>query len=451
MTTSSPRGVRARLSALYGSSIYGSLLVVVLVGLVIPAIVGSYLLIGVREHQAARTALNEALQRNADILALGMQESLWNMNTDAAHLLAESVMRDSAVVQVVVTGQSDTPFIHLTSPARPLGSVVRAERDVTVRGERIGRILVEMDDARSRLELRGKQRSYIFLLATQLGVSLVLIILLLNRRVIQPLRKLMHFSYRLSQGDFDTRLDVRGSDELGRLASQLEQTRAAIRNLFDDVRQREERFRTIVTQVPGAVFRYRPDGPIDFVSDAIEDISGYTAAQMMRGTTHTWADLIVPEDRRAQRQAIKDAIAGNRPYESEYRIIDATGTQRWVQEVGQPQIPADGGAPWVDGILSDISERKDNEVRIEALLAEQSAILDNVMFGVSFVRQRHIMSVNRRCEELFGYAPGEMVGQSTETARKMTTAARTAYRPPWRRYRLVERLTVRRLRRGRRP
>ncbi|GGY87498.1 EAL domain-containing protein [Pseudoduganella plicata] len=414
MTNSHPRGLRARLSALYGSSIYGSLLVVVLVGLVIPAIVGSYLLIGVREHQAARTALNEALQRNADILALGMQESLWNMNSDSAQLLAESVMRDSAVVQVAVTGQGNTPFIHLTSPARPLGSVVRAERDVTVRGERIGRILVEMDDARSRQELRGKQRSYIFLLATQLAVSLVLIILLLNRRVIQPLRKLMRFSYRLSQGDFDTRLDVRGSDELGRLASQLEQTRAAIRRLFEDVRQREERFRTIVTQVPGAVFRYRPDGPIEFVSDAIEDISGYTAAQLMRGTTHAWVNLITPEDRRAQRQAVKDAIAENRPYESEYRIVDTTGTQRWVQEVGQPQIPADGATPWVDGILSDISERKDNEMRIEALLAEQSAILDNVMFGVSFVRQRRIMSVNRRCEELFGYGPGEMVGQSTE-------------------------------------
>ncbi len=404
--------LRARLSALYGSSIYGSLLLVVFVGLVIPAIVGSYLLIGVREHQAARTALDETLQRNADILALGMQESLWNMNSDSAQLLAESVMRDRSVVQVQVTGQADSPFIHLTSPARPLGNVVRAERDVSVRGERIGRIVVEMDDARSRQELRSKQRSHIFVLAAQLSVSLMLIILLLNRRVIQPLRKLMRFSSRLSQGDFTTRLELRGEDELGRLASQLELTRDAIGRLFEDVRLREERFRTIVTQVPGAVFRYRPDGPIEFVSDAIEGISGYSAAHMMSGTTHAWADMVTPEDRRYQRNAVRQAIAENRPYESEYRIIDASGTQRWVQEVGQPQVGADG-RPWVDGILSDISERKDNEVRIEALLAEQSAILDNVMFGVSFIRHRTIMSVNRRCEQLFGYDPGEMVGKST--------------------------------------
>ena len=39
--------MRARLSALYGLSIYGALLLVVFGGLVIPAIIGSYLLIGV--------------------------------------------------------------------------------------------------------------------------------------------------------------------------------------------------------------------------------------------------------------------------------------------------------------------------------------------------------------------------------------------------------------------
>ena len=176
---------------------------------------------------------------------------------------------------------------------------------------------------------------------------------------------------------------------------------------------RSERFRTIVTQVPGAVFRFRPDGPIDFVSDAIEDISGYSASQFMRSTTHAWANLICPEDRKRQRRTVVAAIQDGKPYEIEYRIIDATGTERWVAENGQPQVIENGQSPWVDGIISDISQRKNNEMRIEGLLAEQSAILDNVMFGVMFVRHRTIVSVNRRCEELFGYEPGQMVGCST--------------------------------------
>jgi diguanylate cyclase (GGDEF)-like protein/PAS domain S-box-containing protein len=414
MTSTIYQKFRARLSALYGLSIYGALLLVVFGGLVIPAIIGSYLLIGVHEQQSARVALNESLQRNADILALGMQESLWNMNAESAHSLVESVMRDRSVLQVQVVGQADTQFMHVRSPRVASGNVYRADREILVRGERIGRIMVEMDDARSQQELREKQLSYVFVLAAQLTVSLLLIVLFLNARLIKPLRKLMRFSDRLSHGDFETRLDVTGSDELGRLAQQLEQMRVAIKRLFEDIGQREERFRTIVTQVPGAVFRFRPDGPIDFVSDAIADISGYSAAQFMRSTTHSWTNLISPEDRKKQRRVIAQALRDGQPYEIEYRIQDAAGAVRWVQENGQPQpSEADRDAPWVDGIISDISQRKHNEMRIEALLAEQSAILDNVMFGVMFVRHRTIVSVNRRCEELFGYEPGAMTGAST--------------------------------------
>ena len=412
MSNSPYQRLRARLSALYGSSIYGALLLVVFGGLVIPAIIGSYLLVGVHERQSARTSLNESLQRNADILALGMQESLWNMNAESAHSLVESVMRDRAVLLVQVVGQGDTEFIRLQAPQRSVGNVYRAERDILVRGERIGHVVVEMDDARSQQELREKQVAYIFVLGAQLAVSMALIVLFLNRRLLKPLRRLMRFSDRLSHGDFDTRLDSGSNDELGRLAAQLEQMRAAIRQLFEDVGQREERFRTIVTQVPGAVFRYRPDGPIDFVSDAIEEIAGYSARQFMRGTTHAWADLICPEDRREHRRAVRQAVLEVQPYALEYRIIDAFGTERWVAENGQPQA-GEHGVTWVDGIIADISQRKHHEMRIEALLTEQSAILDNVMFGVMFVRHRRIISVNRRCEDLFGYDPGQMMGNST--------------------------------------
>jgi diguanylate cyclase (GGDEF)-like protein/PAS domain S-box-containing protein len=413
MASSAYQRFRTRLGALYGLSIYGALLLVVFGGLVIPAIIGSYVLIGVQEQKSAKTALNESLQRNADILALGMQESLWNMNAESAHSLVESVMRDPSVLQIQVIGQSDTQFMNVHSPNRRIGNVYRAERDILVRGERIGRILVEMDDARSQAELRGKQSNYAFVLAFQLTISLLLIVLFLNRRLLIPLRKLMNFSDRLSHGDFETRLDLTGSDELGRLAGQMEQMRVAIKHLFEDIGRREERFRTIVTQVPGAVFRVRPGGPIDFVSDAIEEISGYPAALLMRSNSDRWSDIICPEDRRMQARTVQEAMSTGRPYQIEYRITDATGTERWVAENGQPQKDEATGAAWVDGILSDISERKHNEMRIEGLLAEQSAILDNVMFGVMFVRARRVVSVNRRCEELFGYASGAMTGQST--------------------------------------
>jgi diguanylate cyclase (GGDEF)-like protein/PAS domain S-box-containing protein len=412
MSRIAKRLLPSRLLRLYGRSLYGALLLMVFGGLAVPALVGSYFLVGVQERQAARANLDETLQRNADILALGMQESLWNMNADAARSLVDSVMRDPAVLHVQVRAQANDEFLDQRADAVPEGHVFRAERTVVVHGQPIGHVLVEMDDSRSQHELRAKQWRYAGVLAVQLAVSLLLIVLVLKRRLLAPLRSLTGFSDTLSRGDFDAPLVLASRDELGLLGAQMERMRIAIRELFADIGRREERFRTIVTQVPGAVFRARPGGTIDFVSDAIEEISGYPARLFMNSTTDRWSDIVAPEDRRMRRRQVKEAVLAALPYEIEYRIVDADGVERWVLESGQPVAQGGNAAYWIDGIISDIGERKHNEMRIEALLAEQGAVLDSVMFGILHVRERRVVSTNRRLDEMFGYAEGELDGDA---------------------------------------
>ncbi len=406
-------GFFAGLRKLYGRSIYGALLLVVFVGLAVPAVVGGYFMIGVKEREASVHALNDALQRNADVLALGVQESLWDMNTEAARALVDSFVRDTTIVRVEVRDLAQAEFIHRHSPVPPGARLYRAEREIVVRGQKIGHVVIEMSDHHYLDALREKQGNYVLVLAIQLAVSLLLIALLFKRRLLSPLRTLTGFSDRLARGDFDTPLALPVDDELGRLGGQMERMRTAIGQLFADIARREEQFRTIVAQVPGAVFRARPGGHIDFVSEAIAEISGYPAERFMLATTDDWGNIIHPEDRRMQRNAAKAALQAGSPYEIEYRILDAGGIERWVLESGQPQGEWGSEDFRVDGIIYDISERKHDEMRIEALLTEQSAILDNVMFGVLYVRERRIVSSNRRGEELFGYGEGELVGCST--------------------------------------
>ncbi|KFC70168.1 EAL domain-containing protein [Massilia sp. LC238] len=408
------RNLAAVLRKPYSRSIYGALLLVVFGGLAVPAMVGGYFMIGVKEREATVHVLNDALQRNADILALGVQESLWDMNAEAARALVDSFVRDPTIVRVEVHDLAQAKFIKRDSPVPSGAHLYRTEREVVVRGQKIGHVVIEMSDHHYQDELRAKQRNYALVLAIQLGVSLLLIALLIRRRLLSPLRTLTGFSDRLARGDFDTPLALPAGDELGRLGGQMERMRTAIGQLFADIGRREEQFRTIVAQVPGAVFRARPGGHIDFVSEAIEEISGYPAERFMLATTDDWANIIHPEDRRMQRHAARDALAAGSSYEIEYRIIDAGGIERWVLESGQPQGEWGSEEFRVDGIIYDISERKHDEMRIEALLTEQGAILDNVMFGVLFVRERRIVSANRRAEALFGYGEAELVGRSTE-------------------------------------
>lgn len=51
---------------------------------------------------------------------------------------------------------------------------------------------------------------------------------------------------------------------------------------------------------------------------------------------------------------------------------------------------------------------------LEQRVAEQDALLQNAVVGIAMVRERAVVSCNRRYEELFGYGVGEMLGRSTE-------------------------------------
>ena len=64
--------------------------------------------------------------------------------------------------------------------------------------------------------------------------------------------------------------------------------------------------------------------------------------------------------------------------------------------------------------MRDISQRKAEEERNRRLLVENETILQNALVGIVYVKQRCVVSCNRRFEEVLGYGPGELTGKSTE-------------------------------------
>ena len=50
---------------------------------------------------------------------------------------------------------------------------------------------------------------------------------------------------------------------------------------------------------------------------------------------------------------------------------------------------------------------------LAAAMAEQQALFESASIGIVLTRERHIVRGNRRLDEMFGYAPGEQIGQSS--------------------------------------
>jgi PAS domain S-box-containing protein len=100
----------------------------------------------------------------------------------------------------------------------------------------------------------------------------------------------------------------------------------------------------------------------------------------------------------------------------------------WIALAGLLTLIASVGGIFIVGQRYDLAETR----RQGKQLAEYETIFNNALVGIVYLKQRHVISCNRRLEELFGYAPGELIGKSSEvfydTRQTFDTIGVEAYR-----------------------
>ena len=77
-----------------------------------------------------------------------------------------------------------------------------------------------------------------------------------------------------------------------------------------------------------------------------------------------------PEDREAVDQAIEDALATDRGYEVEYRVLLPEGKMRWMTARGQVERDDRGKPVLLRGVVLDISARRDTELELQELRSQ---------------------------------------------------------------------------------
>jgi PAS domain S-box-containing protein len=146
------------------------------------------------------------------------------------------------------------------------------------------------------------------------------------------------------------------------------------------LRAGEAMLASLVANIPGAVYRCACDEhwTMLWLSDEIEEISGYEAADFIESRVRTFASVIHPDDREQVERSVMDGVEADRPFTIEYRIVRRDGDVRWVLERGQAQEAGDGRR-WLDGAIFDVTARRAAEQAlrereiVEATLAEVRA------------------------------------------------------------------------------
>ena len=140
------------------------------------------------------------------------------------------------------------------------------------------------------------------------------------------------------------------------------------------LRENEEKLRSLVSNIPGIAFRCMNDKEwsMIFISDAVEAITGYPAADFtLPNPKRNFTELYHADDR----EKISNTVLGQGSYNLEYRIIRNDGEIRWLMEYGTYVKEEKTDEVWLDGFIMDITERYEmvQQLRLAKSKAEQAA------------------------------------------------------------------------------
>ena len=154
------------------------------------------------------------------------------------------------------------------------------------------------------------------------------------------------------------------------------------------MRDSEAQFRSLIGNIPGISYRCRmaPGWPMVFVSDAAERLTGWPSSAFMGAPPEiSFADLVTPEEAERIGRIVKQAAETEQQFVLEFQLRTRGGSVRWMWGNGSLVRAADHSVKWIDGVLLDITERRQMEddlvlakERAEAAAQARSTFLANM-------------------------------------------------------------------------
>ncbi|AAQ58708.1 EAL domain-containing protein [Chromobacterium violaceum] len=404
-------------------------LIAVILGLLIPASIISYLSFNIQKDNLT-TQLETDQRRLLDIVALGMQEPLWNLSRQAGNPLIASVMEDPRVISIRVTDtQSNQVFLSAVRSERRIGSVSYVEKPVIYRGEAIGQVTMEFDNENLAIALSNQVKNILMILAAQLVLSIMLIMSILHSRFLSPMKLLTEQARLLAELKLDSPFEWSRRDELGRLGTHLEWTRSELKRLVDELRAKtlaleadiarrrevedalrrsENKYRELFWSNLDGIVISSLDGQVIDANPAFLNLMCYSLDQLKQ--QNFWS-LVAEESEALERFNLDNKVLRfGYCDEFEATYLNRFDNQVPVSVKTVAMRDAFGRINAVWRMVRDISEKRAAEERVQLA----AKVFENTVEGIMITdADRRIRSVNRAFTEITGYTQHEVLGQKT--------------------------------------
>lgn len=145
----------------------------------------------------------------------------------------------------------------------------------------------------------------------------------------------------------------------------------------------EARYRSLIETIPAATYIDTVDAVSKavYMSPQVEHIFGYAPEEWVRNP-ELWEQGVDPEDLPAVRASIRRLNDEGVPYEAEYRFRRPDGRIVWVHDQAVVIRDEDGMPRFSQGVMFDITERREAEEQLREAEERFRAIVEHVPAGI---------------------------------------------------------------------
>jgi PAS domain S-box-containing protein len=201
------------------------------------------------------------------------------------------------------------------------------------------------------------------------------------------------------------------------LAECLQQIEEPLLRGIRDATNTEKRLydmQALVDRSPAVIFLWRvaDDWPVEYVSDSITQF-GYTPEELRAGRI-TWVGMTHPDDVPWLEAEVADYTRrGIGDFHQQYRILTKTGDVRWVDDHTIAILDADGTLTHYQGIILDITERRQAEAAIRASEERFRAMIEHSAEAMALLRaDGTFLYASPAASRINGFSPDVFLGQN---------------------------------------
>jgi PAS domain S-box-containing protein len=142
-----------------------------------------------------------------------------------------------------------------------------------------------------------------------------------------------------------------------------------------ETRRNEERFRSMITNIPSVVWSANDKDGITFMSQNIKKLLGYDPEEITSGKIK-WPNIIRKDDYELGRMTSETLFKDKKEFNVEYRVQKKDGNWIWIHDRSYIVKEKDG-VLFTEGIFSDITKRKKLEEELE-YYSEFETLVSNI-------------------------------------------------------------------------